>query len=238
GKLRYEAQLLAGLNADQFTNTGWIHKGAATPLEYEVANKFGTAVRVDYYAVPGLRLGLSAYYGHSIGNSVPREASGITANYKGEVCVGSLDLTYKGHNWIVRGQGDYGYLGDAEQLNYFYNRINKQSPYHHGTRIVSSAAYAAGIEAGYDVFSQIARTREDGKRFYLFGRYEQYNPYAKNTLGTAYDYTFVRRMAAGINYFPVPEICVKAEYSHRFLRSKYNDEPSVFIGVAYEGWFR
>ena len=238
GKFRYEAQLLAGLNADQFTNTGWIRKGAATPLEYEVANKFGTAARVDCYAAPGLRLGLSAYYGHSIGNSVPREASGITATYKGEVCVGSLDLTYKGHHWIVRGQGDYGYLGDAEQLNYFYNRINKQSPYHHGTRIVSSTAYAAGIEAGYDIFSHIGPAREADKKLYVFGRYEQYNPYAKNTLNTAYDYTFVRRMAAGINYFPVPEICVKAEYSHRFLRSKYNDEPSVSIGVAYEGWFR
>ena len=238
GRLRYEAQLLAGLNADQFTNTGWISKGAATPLEYEVANKFGTTARLDYFAATGLRFGLSAYYGHSIGNSAPREASGITASYKGEVFVGSLDFTYKGHNWIARGQADYGHLGDADQLNYIYNRINKQSPYHHGTRIVSSMAYAAGIEAGYDIFSQIERTREADKRLYLFGRYEQYNPYARNTLNTAYDYTFVRRIAAGINYYPVREICVKAEYSHRFLRSKYNDEPSVSIGVAYEGWFR
>ena len=236
--VRYEAQLLAGLNADQFTHTGWIHKGAATPLEYEVANTFGTAARLDWYAAGGLRCGLSAYYGHSIGNSVPREASGVTATYRGEVFVGSLDFTYKGHNWIARGQADYGHLGDAEQLNYFYNRINKQSPYHHSTRLVSSMAYAAGIEAGYDILSQIRETRDDGKKLYLFGRYEQYNPYAQPTQGISYDYTFVRRMAAGINYYPLPEVCVKAEYSHRFLLSKYNDEPSVSIGVAYAGWFK
>ncbi len=236
--VRYEAQLLAGLNADQFTHTGWIHKGAATPLEYEVANTFGTAVRLDWYAAGGLRCGLSAYYGHSIGNSVPREASGVTATYRGEVFVGSLDFTYKGRGWIARGQADYGHLGDAEQLNYFYNRINKQSPYHHSTRLVSSMAYATGIEAGYDILSQIRGTRDDGKKLYLFGRYEQYNPYAQPTQGISYDYTFVRRMAAGINYYPLPEVCVKAEYSHRFLLSKYNDEPSVSIGVAYAGWFK
>ena len=33
------------------------------------------------------------------------------------------------------------------------------------------------------------------------------------------------------------QIVVKAEYSKRFLKSLYNNEPSVNIGVAYEGWF-
>ena len=234
---RYEAQLLAGLNADQFTNTGWINKGAATPLEFEVANKYGVAARLDNYSVPGLRLGLSAYYGHTIGNSAPREASGITATYKGAVFVGSFDFTYNAHNWIVRGQADYGHLGDAEQLANTYNRVNKQSPYHHTTRIVSSRAYAVGIEAGYDIFSQIHKTRAAKQKLYIFGRYEQYNPYAKNELNTTYDYTEVKRMAAGINYYPLPQVCVKAEYSQRFLKSKYNNEPSVSLGVAYAGWF-
>ena len=36
---------------------------------------------------------------------------------------------------------------------------------------------------------------------------------------------------------PVPQIVVKGEYSKRFLKSKYNDEPSVSIGVAYQGFF-
>jgi hypothetical protein len=38
--------------------------------------------------------------------------------------------------------------------------------------------------------------------------------------------------------FPVPEITVKAEWSHRFLPSQYNDEPSVSIGVAYMAFFK
>ena len=35
----------------------------------------------------------------------------------------------------------------------------------------------------------------------------------------------------------IPQIAVKAEYSHRFLKSQYNDEPSVSIGIAYQGFF-
>ena len=45
-------------------------------------------------------------------------------------------------------------------------------------------------------------------------------------------------MAVGLNYRPVKEIVVKAEYSKRFLKSQYNNEPAVNIGIAYEGFFR
>ena len=236
GDFRYEAQLLAGLNADNFTNTGWIHKGHKSPLEFDVANKYGGALRIDNYTIPGLRIGLSAYYGHSIGNTYPAEKDGISATYKGQVAIGAIDFTYNGHNWIVRGQADYGHLGDAEQLKYMYNRRNSKSPYKHSA-FVSSNAYAIGIEAGYNIFSQIEKMRQQNQKLYVFGRYEAYNPYASDTKGTAYDYTAVKRAAVGINYMPIKEIVVKAEYSKRFLKSVYNDEPSVNIGVAYEGIF-
>ena len=69
------------------------------------------------------------------------------------------------------------------------------------------------------------------------GRFDSYNPYASDTKSTSYTYTKVKRVAAGINYYQIPEIVIKAEYSHRFLDSKYNNEPAINIGVAYEGWF-
>lgn len=237
GDFRYEAQLLAGLNADNFTNTGWIRKGHKSPMEYDVANKYGVSARIDNYTVPGLRIGLSGYYGHAIGNSFPRNANGVDAEYKGQVAIGAIDFTYNAHNWIVRGQADYGYLGDAEQLKYVYNRLNSKSPFKHSA-FVSKNAYAVGIEAGYDVFSQISSLREQNKKLYVFGRYEMYDPYASNTKGTAYDYTAVKRVAVGLNYHPLPQIVVKAEYSNRLLKSIYNDEPALNIGVAYEGFFK
>lgn len=233
---RYELQFLAGLNSDNFTNTGWIKKGPGTPTEGEIATKYGTALRIDNYCIKGLRIGLSGYYGHAIGNSYPNNKDGAESKYKGVVAIGAIDFTYNNYNWIVRGQADYGYLSDAQQLKYFTNRLNGLSPFHHSA-FVSKNAFAYGIEAGYNVFSQIEKLRQDNQKLYLFGRYEHYNPYASKTKNTSYDYTNVKRMAVGINYYPVKQIVVKAEYSHRFLKSQYNNEPAINIGVAYEGWF-
>ena len=233
---RYELQFLAGLNSDNFTNTGWINKGPGTPTEGEIATKYGTALRIDNYCIKGLRIGLSGYYGHAIGNSYPNNKDGAESKYKGVVAIGAIDFTYNNYNWIVRGQADYGYLSDAKQLKYFTNRLNGLSPFHHSA-FVSKNAFAYGIEAGYNIFSQIEKLRQDNQKLYLFGRYEHYNPYASKTKDTSYDYTNVQRMAVGINYYPVKQIVVKAEYSHRFLKSQYNNEPAINIGVAYEGWF-
>ena len=236
GKFRYEAQFLGGLNADQFTNVGWIHKGHKSPMEFDVANKYAAALRIDNYSIPGLRIGLSGYYGHSIGNTYPNDANGTGATYQGKVAIGAIDFTYNAHNWIVRGQADYGYLGNASELKYMYNRLNSKSPFKHSA-FVSGNAYAMGIEAGYDIFSQIQSMRQQGERLYVFGRYEAYNPYASDTKGVSYDYTAVKRMAVGLNYHPIKQIVIKAEYSQRFLKSQYNNEPSINIGVAYEGFF-
>lgn len=233
---RYELQFLAGLNSDNFTNTGWINKGPGTPTEGEIATKYGTALRIDNYCIKGLRIGLSGYYGHAIGNSYPNNKDGAESKYKGVVAIGAIDFTYNNYNWIVRGQADYGYLSDAKQLKYFTNRLNGLSPFHHSA-FVSKNAFAYGIEAGYNIFSQIEKLRQDNQKLYLFSRYEHYNPYASKTKNTSYDYTNVQRMAVGINYYPVKQIVVKAEYSHRFLKSQYNNEPAINIGVAYEGWF-
>ena len=233
---RYELQFLAGLNSDNFTNTGWINKGPGTPTEGEIATKYGTALRIDNYCIKGLRIGLSGYYGHAIGNSYPNNKDGAESKYKGVVAIGAIDFTYNTYNWIVRGQADYGYLSDAKQLKYFTNRLNGLSPFDHSA-FVSKNAFAYGIEAGYNVFSQIEKLRQSNQKMYLFGRYEHYNPYASKTKNTSYDYTNVQRMAVGINYYPVKQIVVKAEYSHRFLKSQYNNEPAINIGVAYEGWF-
>ena len=233
---RYELQFLAGLNSDNFTNTGWINKGPGTPTEGEIATKYGTALRIDNYCIKGLRIGLSGYYGHAIGNSYPNNKDGAESKYKGVVAIGAIDFTYNNYNWIVRGQADYGYLSDAKQLKYFTNRLNGLSPFHHSA-FVSKNAFAYGIEAGYNIFSQIEKLRQDNQKLYLFGRYEHYNPYASKTKNTSYDYTNIQRMAVGINYYPVKQIVVKAEYSHRFLKSQYNNEPAINIGVAYEGWF-
>ena len=101
---------------------------------------------------------------------------------------------------------------------------------------IASNAYAVGLEAGYNIFSQISCLRNKQK-MYLFGRYEDYNTYAAGNKKVAYKYDRVKRMAVGVNYSPVKQIIIKGEYSKRFLSQGFNNEPSLSLGITYNGWF-
>ena len=52
-----------------------------------------------------------------------------------------------------------------------------------------------------------------------------------------YEWCGKHRIAAGVNYFPMKQIVIKAEYSKRFYKEQYNNEPSVSLGIAYSGFF-
>lgn len=131
------------------------------------------------------------------------------------------------------GYADYGYVGDAAAISAIKaNQSSGTSPYR--KTAFGSHAVALSIEAGYDIFSQIEKLRRAKQKLYVFGHYEYYDSYVHNATNT---YTNKHIVAAGINYYPIPQIAVKAEYNHRFFKSQYNDEPALNIGVAYEGFF-
>ncbi len=239
GNFRYEVQAVAGLNAMLFNRDRWIHSGAGSPFEFKPANKYGFAARGDYYIVPGVRVGISGYIGNSVHNTYPNDIEGKDKPYdkvKGTVTIGSVDFTLNKYNWIVRGQADYGNISDVDKIN-----IIKDAKAHASNSPVKSAAIgknavSIGVEAGYDIFSQIEKL--SGKqKLYLFGRYEYYDSYIPEKNKDQYDYTNVNRIAFGVNYHPIPQIAIKADYSNRLLKNPYNNEPSINIGIAYEGWF-
>ena len=240
GKVKYELQMVAGLNAMLFNRDKWIHHGAGSPFEFKPANQYGVAARIDYYAMPGLRFGISGYYGNSAHNTYPNDLKGDGKPYddvKGTVAIGSVDMTLKRWNWIVRGQADYGYVGDTDKLNTIKDAKAHASNSPVKSAMIGKNAVSVGLEAGYDIFSQIASLRNDNQKLYLFGRYEYYDSYIPANNKEMFDYTNVSRIAFGVNYHPLPQIAVKLDYSKRILKSPYNHEPSLNIGVAYEGWF-
>jgi len=237
GDFRYEAQFIAGLNAFMFNRENWIQKGAHSPYEFEIANRYGVAARVDNYTIKGLRLGLSAYYGQSMHNAFPNDMSSSTSKYKdvkGNIYLGAFDFTYNDHNWIARGNVDYGYVSDMATINVLKkNNAGGDSPY--SSLGAGSHAIATSIEVGYDIFSQIAKMRADRQKLYIFGHYEYYDSFIHAS--DAIHYTKKNIFAAGVNYYPVPQIAIKAEYSYRKLSSQFNSEPAINIGVAYQGFF-
>lgn len=240
GRFKYEVEVVAGLNAMLFNRDRWIHHGAGSPFEFKPANQLGGAARIDYYPTTGLRFGLSGYYGNSVHNTFPNDIKGEGKKYdkvKGTVAIGSVDMTLNRWNWIVRGQADYGYIGDVDAINTIKDAKAHASNSPVKSAMIGKNAVSLGIEAGYDVFSQIASLRANKQKLYVFGRYEYYDSYIPATNKDQFDYTNVTRLAFGLNYHPLPQIAVKADYSIRLLKSPYNHEPSLNLGIAYEGFF-
>ena len=237
---RYEAQLLSGLDAERFGADCFVRYGAGSPYEFKIANKYAVAARVDNQMVKGLRLSVSGYYGLTFRNtlkSIGDKYNGV----EGALWIGTFDFQYKAGNLTARGNAVWAHLADADKITAF----NKNFPTHVGQdgspskhQPVASDAATAGCELGYNVFGHFERLTAENQKFIVFGRYEWYDSMLKGTNAAAYEWCGKQRIALGVNYFPLPEIVVKAEYSERFYKSPYNNEPSVSVGVAYSGWFK
>lgn len=252
---RYELQFLSGLDSERFRRSSFVHYGANSPYEFKIANSYAAALRIDNYSVKGLRIGLSAYYGHTFRNTLAKIGSDYDG-VKGALSIISGDFTFNRFNWIARGNITYAHLGDADRIsafnksNYTHHKYQDGSPF--ANENIGSAAMAWGIEAGYDIFSQIHKTRAANQKMYIFGRYEYYNSMQSGTYKNLYKFTARKRLAFGVNYYPIKQVVIKGEYSYRFFKKPnnnglnpdsplyvqpYNNEPSINIGIAYSGWF-
>ncbi len=234
--VRYEVQFLPGLSAENFTKDKWINKGRKALLEGEFANKYAASLRLDFYPVEGLRVGLSGYIGQAIGNNAITQLTGVETKYKGTLAIGCIDATFERWGIKFRGWSDWGHLSDAEEIMLLSGRVDSQSPYHN-TGYVSSRAFARGFQLGYNVFELIPCMKKKHQKLYPFVTYEHYNSYAEPIGNNKYPYEDRHRFAVGINYMPLKQIVVKGEYSHRHFHEPYNQEPSINFCVAYQGWF-
>ena len=235
GDWRYEVMLLPGLDSDRFGTENWIKDGAGSPYEFKIANSIAGAFRVDNFSIPGLRLSLSGYVGNSFSNHLTEPVTSYK-DIKGTVAIGAFDFHYDAHNWIVRGNFDYGHLSDADAITAVNKKYRDDAP--SPKQNVASDAIAAGIEAGYNLFSQIDKMRQKEQKMYIFARYDYYDSMHKvagNVL--KYDWCGRHRIAAGVNYYPIKDIVLKGEYSIGLLQNPYNNEPSISFGVAYAGLF-
>lgn len=247
----YQAMFLPGLDSDRFNRKNWIKPGAGSPYEFKLANVFAGAARVDYTGVKGLRLSLSGYCGNSFRNTLSKSNSELDASaykdVKGTVSIGSFDFAYKDYGLVLRGGITYGHLSDAAAITQYNISMRKGSV--SSKQWVASDALAAGIEAGYDFFSLSRKPKVQSQKLYLFGRYDYYDSMFRydNKPTDMYAWCGRHRAAVGINYFPIPQVGVKAEFSYGILKpgtladgtkgKLYNDEPQIAIGIVYAGFY-
>ncbi|MBQ2229116.1 MAG: hypothetical protein II424_01755 [Bacteroidales bacterium] len=237
GSWRYEVQLLPALNSNLFNDAGWVHNGSASPYEFRPANSLAGAARVDWTGVQGLRLSVSGYIGNTFNNDITTTVYPETSRYygaTGTLLIGCFDFAYKNRWLTVRGNVDYGHLGDASLIS---TRNKNQTtmtgnPYPHTA--VGESAWDASLEAGVNLLAWSKTTA----KLYLFGRYDHYDSFVPAEGWTDVEWAERQVVSAGVNYYPLPEIAIKAEGGIRLLSSQYNNEPYFALGITWAGFFK
>ena len=236
GNWRYEVQLLPALNSNLFNDAGWVHNGSASPYEFRPANSLAAAARIDWTGIEGLRLSVSGYIGNTFNNDITTSVYSETSRYygaTGTLVIGCFDFAYKNRWLTMRGNVDYGHLGDANLIS---TRNKNQTtmtgnPYPHTA--VGESAWDASVEAGINLLAWNKTTA----KLYLFGRYDHYDSFVPADGWADVEWAERQVVSAGVNYYPLPEIAIKAEGGVRLLSSQYNNEPYFAVGITWAGFF-
>ena len=227
--LKYEAMVVNGLDPSGFSSAYWVRKGKQGLFEGDNMTSPAFVGRLEYSGIKNLRLGSSVYWGNTAKNGA---ISKKMKDINGEVTIFSGDIMYNSGAFVVRANGIYGNLSDS----YAISKANKSLPKAAGYPKTSVAQNAIqyGIETGYDIFSLIG---VKGK-LYPFVRYEYYNTMEKTETGVVADPRYQRDLyTAGINYYPLPNLVIKADYSGRRLgKGDYNNENTFSVGAGYVVW--
>ena len=189
--------------------------------------------------MPGLRLSLSGYYGHTFSNTMRAHNAEKYKDCTGALAIGAFDFMLNRWGLIVRGNIDYAHLSDASLITTFNNSFPKHSSQDGSPskrQPVGSNALDYAIETGYDILPLLTCKSRPDQKLYVFGRYEYYNPMEAGDNKVTYEWCQKRIWTVGLNYCPTKEIVVKGEYSHRGFTSQYNPEPAINLGIAFSGW--
>ena len=237
----YQVLVVAGLNANGFDRNTWVASGKQGLFEEDNFNSPGYVLRVDYRGVPGLRVGGSFYYcANTAGNS---DKSNFYEGQKASLRIYSGDLQYKNDYVTARANVVYGNLTNSKFISSKNVRLSNNASYSRVVPVAKNAVSYAG-EVGVNLRS-IFNHNPKVPVIYPFVRYEYYNPQEKGEAGQTMDLrNKVSMWVAGLNWFALPNLVVKADYTTRqigtgkmFGTGPYTSENEFSIGLAYIGWF-
>lgn len=239
----YEAMVVTGLNADGFGRDGWVADGKQGKFEVDNFSSPAYAARLNYNGVPGLRVGASFYYCNDVTANTDKTYKYSSVG-KSAVSIFSADVQYKNRYVTVRGNIISGNLENASGISGVTVSSSNNSYHSSYRRAVAKKALCYGVEAGLNLRSVFGGNTKVPV-IYPFARYDYYNPQESGDTGQTMDARCqVSKWTAGLNWYALPNLVVKADYTTRqigtnkvFGTTQYNSENEFSIGVAYIGWF-
>ena len=173
------------------------------------------SLKFDYYGVPGLRLGLSGYFGKTQAEDDIEQIDGANIG----ISMIGLDARYAYQRFTARGQFVHASLSDTD----LYNTLTGND--------LGSALQGFYVEGAYNLLPLIKK-----QKLFAFARYEKFDTHA-DTAGDlianeAYDRTDV---TTGLTYHIAPGVVIKGDYQFRSNASDTDIEDRLNFGIGV--WF-
>jgi hypothetical protein len=202
--LGYQAYVFNGFKSSELNGSGGLNgllkgsngiRGGRQKAIQSTVSSPTFSTKLDYYGIPGLRIGLSGYFGDT---QVEDDVKDINGSVIGISMLG-LDARYAYQRFTARGQFVHGQLSGTEAYN---NATGRD---------LGSTIQGWYLEGGYNLLAQ-----EKAQRLFAFLRYEQYDTHAE-TAGSlvrndAYNRTDI---TTGLSYHIAPGVVLKGDYQFR-----------------------
>ena len=180
------------------------------------------SAKLDYYGLPGLRLGLSGYIGRSQAEDDVEELDGSSV---GLSMVG-LDARYAYKRITARGQFVYAGLNDTEAYNELYYDLELDP-----TQGLGSAMQGWYLEGAFNLLPLTKK-----QQLYAFARYEDYDTNASVKGDLLVNDAYNRNeWTLGLSYKLAPGAVVKADY--QFKKDATNNSLPNQLNFGIGVWF-
>ena len=216
--LRYQAYIFNGFASLNGTKTlggsNGLRNGRQKGIQSTVDSPNFSA-KLDYYGLPGLRLGLSGYFGST---QAEDDVEAIDGSSVGLSMLG-LDARYAYKRFTARGQFIHANLTDAEDYNSLYDAN------------VGSALHGWYLEAAYNLLPL-----KNNQQLFAFTRYEAFDTHASVSGDLLKNDSYNRNeWTLGLSYHIAPGAVVKADYQIKDNATdlKVLNQLNVGLGV----WF-
>ncbi|GER60916.1 hypothetical protein ULMA_30240 [Patiriisocius marinus] len=173
------------------------------------------STKFDYYGIPGLRLGLSGYFGQTQAEDDVEDIDGANIG----IAMVGFDARYNYRNFTARGQFIYASLSDTDA----YNALTESD--------LGSAMQGYYVEAAYNLLPIAKR-----QKLFAFARYENYDTHAATEDNLVRNDAFNRTdLTTGLSYHIAPGVVVKGDYQFRDNKSDADVPNQLNFGLGV--WF-
>ena len=210
-----------------FTGKNGMRSGRQKGAKSKFSGNPNLSMKVSYYGIQGLSLGLSGYFGKSqstLYNGLDKNNPDLRAQADSSV-VGinmiGFDARYRIKGFQARGVFNMTRFSNTGQ----YNTLTNSD--------LGSSMIGYYVEGGYDAFSSINKIED---QLIVFVRYEVYNTHQSTTteiqLNNQYNRTDI---TAGLHYKPFNNTSFKADYQVFSNDQDSNGKHQINLGVGV--WF-